>query len=123
MNNNRRPGACCWMCLLWLCLLLVFVAYILLISPIPSLKRVFMCHGAEHKTISCYEQGKELTVENVRECSRVHDRCGTTFLFLVMIVSILVFSCVNVFVAGWLYTGKAMVDNALHIIFKILSRK
>lgn len=83
--------------------LLIFVAYILLISLIPSLKRVFMCHGAEHKTITCYEQGKELTVENVRGCSRVHDRCGTTFLFIVMIVSILVFSLVNVLAVKWIY--------------------
>ncbi|MBQ8395144.1 MAG: peptide chain release factor N(5)-glutamine methyltransferase [Clostridia bacterium] len=83
--------------------LLIFVAYILLISLIPSLKRVFMCHGAEHKTITCYEQGKELTVENVRGCSRVHDRCGTTFLFIVMIVSILVFSLVNVLAVKLIY--------------------
>lgn len=83
--------------------LLIFVAYILLISLIPSLKRVFMCHGAEHKTITCFEQGKELTVENVRGCSRVHDRCGTTFLFIVMIVSILVFSLVNVLAVKWIY--------------------
>ena len=83
--------------------LLIFVAYILLISLIPSLKRVFMCHGAEHKTITCYEEGKELTVENVRGCSRVHDRCGTTFLFIVMIVSILVFSLVNVLAVKWIY--------------------
>ena len=100
--------------------LVVFVLYILLISLIPSLKRVFMCHGAEHKTISCFEAGKELTVENVRGCSRVHDRCGTTFLFLVMIVSILVFSLANVFVAGWLYTGNKAVDNALRVLFKVL---
>ena len=57
--------------------LLIFVLYITLISFIPSLKRVFMCHGAEHKTITCYEEGKELTIENVRECSRVHDRYNT----------------------------------------------
>ena len=83
--------------------LLIFVAYILLISLIPSLKRVFMCHGAEHKTITCYEEGKDLTVENVRGCSRVHDRCGTTFLFIVMTVSILVFSLVNVLAVKWIY--------------------
>ncbi len=100
--------------------LLIFIAYILLISLIPSLKRVFMCHGAEHKTITCYEEGKELTVENVRHCSRVHDRCGTTFLFLVMIVSILVFSLVNVVVARWLYTGKGSVDSVIRFGLKIL---
>ena len=100
--------------------LLIFVAYILLISLIPSLKRVFMCHGAEHKTISCYEAGKELTVENVRTCSRVHDRCGTTFLFLVMIVSILVFSLANVFLSRWIYTENGTLNSVLRIACKIL---
>ena len=100
--------------------LLVFIAYILLISLIPSLKRVFMCHGAEHKTISCYEKGKELTVENVRSCSRVHDRCGTTFLFIVMVVSILVFSFANYIVADWLYMGNGALDNVLRVAFKLL---
>ena len=100
--------------------LVIFVLYILLISLIPSLKRVFMCHGAEHKTITCYEQGKELTIENVRECSRVHDRCGTTFLFLVMIVSILVFSLVNVGVARWLYTDNDTLNGAIRFGLKIL---
>ncbi len=99
--------------------LAVFIAYILLISFIPSLKRVYMCHGAEHKTISCYEQGKELTVENVRGCTRVHDRCGTTFLFLVMIVSILVFSLANVLFISWFYTGTRF-DGVLRVIFKVL---
>ncbi len=83
----------------------VFIGYILLISLIPSLRRVFQYHGAEHKTITCFELGKPLTTENVKGCSRVHDRCGTTFLFLVMVVSILVFSLVNVVVARWLYVG------------------
>ncbi|MBO5411915.1 MAG: peptide chain release factor N(5)-glutamine methyltransferase [Clostridia bacterium] len=100
--------------------LAIFIAYILLISLIPSLKRVFMCHGAEHKTITCYEQGKELTVENVRGCSRVHDRCGTTFLFLVMIVSILVFSCVNVVVAEWLYTDNSKLNAVIRFGLKLL---
>ena len=79
-----------------------------------------MCHGAEHKTITCYEEGKELTIENVRGCSRVHDRCGTTFLFIVMIVSILVFSLVNIVVAGWLYTGVDKIDNLIRFGVKIL---
>ena len=100
--------------------LVIFTLYLTVVSFIPSLKRVFMCHGAEHKTISCYEQGKELTVENVRTCSRVHDRCGTTFLFLVMIVSIVVFSLANVIVADFLYTGNPQADGALRFAFKIL---
>lgn len=100
--------------------LAIFILYILLISLIPSLKRVFMCHGAEHKTITCYEEGKELTVENVRGCSRVHDRCGTTFLFLVMIVSILVFSLANLVVAKWLYTDNDKINGIIRFAFKIL---
>ncbi len=100
--------------------LTIFVVYILLISLIPSLKRVFMCHGAEHKTITCYEEGKELTVENVRGCSRVHDRCGTTFLFLVMVVSILVFSVANLVVAKWLYTDNDSVNGIIRFAFKLL---
>ena len=102
--------------------LLIFVLYILLISLIPSLKRVFMYHGAEHKTITCYEQGKALTVENVRPCSRVHDRCGTTFLFIVMIVSILVFSLLNVGLARTnLYTANQTANRFIRIVFKVLS--
>ncbi len=100
--------------------LCIFVLYILLISLIPSLKRVFMCHGAEHKTITCYEEGKELTVENVRGCSRVHDRCGTTFLFLVMIVSIVVFSLANLIVARWVYTNSDTLNGLIRFGFKIL---
>ena len=101
--------------------LAIFILYILLISLIPSLRRVFMYHGAEHKTISCYEKGEELTVENIRKCSRVHDRCGTTFLFLVMVVSILVFSLANVAVGAWLY---GLLPESLHgvarFVFKML---
>ena len=98
----------------------IFILYILGISLIPSLKRVFMCHGAEHKTITCYEKGEELTVENVRRCSRVHDRCGTTFLFLVMIVSILVFSLANLVVGKWLYTDNDKLNGFIRILFKLL---
>ncbi|MBQ9713856.1 MAG: peptide chain release factor N(5)-glutamine methyltransferase [Clostridia bacterium] len=100
--------------------LAIFILYILIISLIPALKRVYMCHGAEHKTITCYEEGKELTVENVRGCSRVHDRCGTTFLFLVMIVSILVFSLVNVAAVKWLHIGDNKgLYNVLRLLLKI----
>lgn len=75
--------------------IVIFVSYILLTSLLKDIRRTYMYHGAEHKTISCYESGLELTVENVRGCSRVHDRCGTTFMFLVMVISILVFAIVN----------------------------
>ena len=100
--------------------LIVFVIYISAISLIPSLRRVYMCHGAEHKTITCYEKGGELTVENVKKCSRVHDRCGTTFLFLTVLVSILVFSLVNLAVVQWLYTGNSKLDGLIRFGFKVL---
>jgi uncharacterized protein YqhQ len=70
----------------------IFVAYITAISGMKDIKRVFEYHGAEHKTIFCYEHGEELTVENVKKHGRLHPRCGTSFLFIVMIVSILLFS-------------------------------
>ena len=103
--------------------LLIFVAYILLISLIPTLKRVFMYHGAEHKTITCHEKGEELTVENVKKCSRVHDRCGTTFLFLVVIISVLVFSLVNVLLARlnlYKLVDNKIVNKLIRIGVKIL---
>lgn len=100
--------------------MVIFVAYMLVIGFIPSMQRVYMCHGAEHKTITCYEQGKELTVQNVQSCPRVHDRCGTTFLFLTMLVSILVFSLANVIAVRWIYTDIAWVNSLIRIFFKLL---
>lgn len=70
----------------------IFIGYIAAISGMKDIKRVFEYHGAEHKSIFCYENGEELTVENVRKYKRLHPRCGTSFLFIVMIVSILLFS-------------------------------
>ena len=74
----------------------IFLLYIWLVSKMEDIRRVWMYHGAEHKTIYCYEAGLDLTVENCRNMSRLHARCGTSFLFIVMIVSILVFSVVSV---------------------------
>ena len=76
--------------------LALFMGYMLLISRMKDIQRTFMYHGAEHKTINCLEHGNELTVENVMQASRFHKRCGTSFLFIVMIVSILVFMCITV---------------------------
>ena len=72
--------------------LVIFVSYMILVSRMKQMRRVFAYHGAEHKTIRCYEAGMPLTVENVRMYTRLHPRCGTSFLLVVMIVSILVFS-------------------------------
>ena len=75
--------------------LAVFIVYVVLISQMEDIKRVFMYHGAEHKTINCYEAGDELTPENVAKHSRYHKRCGTSFLFIVMVISILVFMLIT----------------------------
>lgn len=72
--------------------ILIFAGYMLLMSQMGEMKRVFAYHGAEHKTIRCYEAGLPLTVENVRQQTRLHPRCGTSFLLVVMIISILLFS-------------------------------
>lgn len=69
----------------------IFLGYMLLISQMEDIQRVFMYHGAEHKTINCLEHGEDLTVENIKRHSRLHKRCGTSFLFLVMIISIFFF--------------------------------
>lgn len=74
----------------------IFLAYMVAVSKMKDMKRVFSYHGAEHKTIRCYEAGLPLTVENVRPMTRMHPRCGTSFLFVVMVISILVFSVVQV---------------------------
>ncbi len=70
----------------------MLVGYMALVSRMKEIARVFAYHGAEHKTIACYEAGEELTVENVRKHTRLHPRCGTSFLLIVLVVSILMFS-------------------------------
>lgn len=72
--------------------IVIFLAYVILVSKLDDIKRVFQYHGAEHKSIHCYENDMELTVENVKKFPILHARCGTSFLFMVMIVSILVLS-------------------------------
>lgn len=70
--------------------ILIFLAYLILVSLTPYIKRVFMYHGAEHKSIFCYENGLELNVENVKKQKRLHPRCGTSFMFLMMFVGIII---------------------------------
>ena len=78
--------------LLGLVKIAIFIGYLLAVSSMKEIKRLFAYHGAEHKTIACYEAGEELTVENVKKHSRLHDRCGTNFMFIVMFVSILFYA-------------------------------
>jgi len=75
--------------------IILFVCYLALVSRMQDIRRVFEYHGAEHKTIACYEAGEELTVENIRGKTRFHPRCGTSFLLIVLVISILVFSVVT----------------------------
>ncbi|MBE6934668.1 MAG: DUF1385 domain-containing protein [Ruminococcaceae bacterium] len=104
--------------------MVIFMAYILLVSRMKEMKRVFAYHGAEHKTIRCYEAGLPLTVENVRMQTRLHPRCGTSFLLVVMIISILVFSiasslALTVFPALEAMRG-GFLFRLIMIIFKLL---
>lgn len=78
----------------------IFVLYIALVSLMKDIKRTFMYHGAEHKTIFCYENGLELTVDNVRKQSRFHPRCGTSFIFVIIIISVIISSAISVAFKG-----------------------
>lgn len=73
----------------------VFLAYMALVGLMPDMRRLFQYHGAEHKTIACYEAGEELTPENIRKYPRFHPRCGTSFIVIVLILGILIFSVVT----------------------------
>lgn len=75
--------------------LVIFLAYLGLVMILKDIRRLYRYHGAEHKTINCYEKGLELTPENVMSCSRIHDRCGTSFLFIVLIINIAVIGVIS----------------------------
>ncbi len=86
--------------------ILIFISYLAIVALMKDIKRTYMYHGAEHRTISCFEHKLDMTVENVQKCSTRHDRCGTSFLFFVMVVSILVFALAN-----WLLSLIGVPDN------------
>ena len=88
--------------------MVIFLSYIILISQMKDIRRVFEYHGAEHKTIFAYEYGEELTVENVKKQKRFHPRCGTSFLVLVMIISVIVFLCISAFAGNMNLTEKVL---------------
>ncbi|MCI6434841.1 MAG: DUF1385 domain-containing protein [Clostridiales bacterium] len=104
--------------------MVIFLAYMILISRMSEMKRVFSYHGAEHKTIRCYEACLPLTVENVRAQTRLHPRCGTSFLLVVMVISILVFSVASSALLAAVPSLAAMRGSALYrvimIAFKLL---
>ena len=104
--------------------MVIFMTYMILVSQMGEMKRVFAYHGAEHKTIRCYEAGLELTVENVRKMTRLHPRCGTSFLLVVMVISILVFSIASSALLALIPGLAAMQGTFLYrlimIAFKLL---
>ncbi len=97
----------------------LFIAYVFLISLLKDIRRVFQYHGAEHKSIHVYEKGEELTVENARKYSTVHNRCGTAFILLVLVFSIFLFTVVFPFLPRDLL-GSRIITNAFYIIIKIM---
>ena len=104
--------------------IIIFMIYMIAVSRMGEMKRVFAYHGAEHKTIYCYEAGLPLTVENVRIQTRLHPRCGTSFLLVVMVISILVFSIASSALLSALPALAAMRGTFLYrlvmILFKLL---
>jgi len=100
--------------------MVIFMAYMILVSRMSEMKRVFSYHGAEHKTIRCYEAGLPLTVENVRQQTRLHPRCGTSFLLVVMVISILVFSVASTALLSAFPALAAMRGSFLYRILMIL---
>jgi uncharacterized protein YqhQ len=97
----------------------IFIAYIFLIGRLPDIRRMFGYHGAEHRTIHCYERGRELTVVNAQTFPSLHVRCGTAFMLMTMIIAILVFTLVPV---NWLIDGLGIQNEALRLGLVILSR-
>ena len=94
--------------------IIIFILYMVAVSRMSMIRRVFMYHGAEHKTIFCYENGLELTVENVKKMSRLHPRCGTAFMFVMLFLSMIIsFSLVLVFPA------LASINKVLWMIIKV----
>ena len=98
----------------------IFAGYMLLVSQMKDMKRVFAYHGAEHKTIRCYEAGLPLTVENVRKMTRLHPRCGTSFLLVVMLLSILVFSVASSLLLAAVPALAMMEGTILYRVIMIL---
>ncbi len=94
--------------------LFIFLAYLGLILLLKDIKRMYRYHGAEHKTINCYEKGLPLTPENVEGCSRIHDRCGTSFLFIVLIINIVIIGVVN-----WALKVHTIEPSYLQVLAKI----
>ena len=99
--------------------ILIFLGYMILVSRMKEMRRVFSYHGAEHKTIRCYEARLPLTVENVRKMTRKHPRCGTSFLFVVMILSILLFTVAS-YALNELIPGLVVLRDNSRVLYNLL---
>ena len=99
--------------------LVIFLIYMVLVSRMKDMKRVFSYHGAEHKTIRCYEAKLPLTVENVRPMTRKHPRCGTSFLFVIMTLSILLFTVLS-YVLNSIFPALAVLQQNSRILYNLL---
>ena len=100
--------------------IVIFIAYLWLVTKMPEVKRLFAYHGAEHKTIFCYEKRLELTVENVREQSRFHPRCGTSFLVVTMLIAILLVSVMTWVLS--LIPGLAALPKLAAALVRVLAK-
>ena len=108
--------------------LLLFAGYVAVIALMPDMRRVYMYHGAEHQALFCYEHGEQMTPENARKYSRLHPRCGTNYLFLVMIVSIVIFSLLGVQANPFLRAGIRilvipLVAGVAYEVLKLFARQ
>lgn len=106
----------------------IFIAYMIAITNMKEIKRLFGYHGAEHKVINCYEHDLPLDPEHARECSRLHPRCGTSFLLIVMTISIIIFSFLGWSENPWIRLGLRLamlpvVAGVSYEVLKLLARK
>lgn len=99
--------------------LVLFIVYMAIVAQTKGIRRVYEYHGAEHKTIACYEAKKELTVENVRQMKRFHPRCGTSFIIITLLVSILVYSLIPLEPGAWLGIENKVLSTLLRVLIKL----
>lgn len=97
----------------------LFVAYMAIVAQTKQMKRTYEYHGAEHKTIACYEAGKPLTVENIKPMTRFHPRCGTSFIIITLMVSIIVYSIIPIDPAKWWGISNAALAALLRVVIKL----
>lgn len=99
--------------------MLLFIAYMTIVAQTKQMKRTYEYHGAEHKTIACYEAGKPLTVENIKPMSRFHPRCGTSFIIITLMVSIIVYTIIPIDPAGWWGIENTALAALLRVVIKL----